>query len=57
MSEVSEALDTQPDNVPNEDVEFEPVCVDVDRIYDSCGAKDCLRDLTVFFTADGGRRR
>ncbi len=52
MSEVSEALDTQPDNVPNEDVEFEPVCVDVDRIYDSCGAKDCLRDLTVFFTAD-----
>ena len=22
------------------------------RIYDSCGAKDCLRDLTVFFTAD-----
>lgn len=32
--------------------EFEPVCVDVPRIYDSCGAKDCLRDLTVFFTAE-----
>lgn len=29
----------------------EPVCVEVPRIYDSCGAKDCLRDLTVFFTA------
>ncbi len=31
-------------------VAFDPVCVDVPRIYDSCGAKDCLRDLTVFFT-------
>ncbi len=55
MSEVSEAMDTQAENFQNDenngsDVEFEPVCVDVDRIYDSCGAKDCLRDLTVFFT-------
>lgn len=33
-------------------VGFEPVCLDVPRIYDSCGAKDCLRDLTVFFTAE-----
>lgn len=31
---------------------FDPVCVDVPRIYDSCGAKECLRDLTVFFTAE-----
>lgn len=31
---------------------FEPVCLDVSRIYDSCGAKDCLRDLTVFFTQE-----
>ncbi len=31
---------------------FEPVCLDVSRIYDSCGAKDCLRSLTVFFTQD-----
>lgn len=33
-------------------VDFEPVCLDVPRIYDSCGAKDCLRDLTVFFTQE-----
>ena len=32
--------------------EFSPVCVEVPRIYDSCGAKDCLRDLNVFFTAE-----
>ncbi len=34
------------------DTEFEPVCLEVPRIYDSCGAKDCLRDLTVFFTEE-----
>ena len=33
-------------------IEFEPVCLEVPRIYDSCGAKDCLRGLTVFFTAE-----
>ncbi len=29
---------------------FDSVCIDVPRIYDSCGAKDCLSDLPVFFT-------
>lgn len=54
MSEVSEIIDTQPNDIQNEPEfrDFDPVCVDVDRIYDSCGAKDCLRDLTVFFTAE-----
>ncbi len=56
MSEVSEAMETQPNDFENDAdpnaAGFEPVCVDVDRIYDSCGAKDCLRDLTVFFTAE-----
>lgn len=28
------------------------MCVNLPRIYDSCGAKDCLNDLTVFFTAE-----
>ena len=56
MSEVSEAMETQQDDFQN-DVnqiapDFDPVCVDVDRIYDSCGAKDCLKDLTVYFTAE-----
>ena len=37
-------------SVGNSDVDFDSVCVDVPRIYDSCGAKDCLSDLPVFFT-------
>ena len=41
-----------PDSGAEDSIEFEPVCLEVPRIYDSCGAKDCLRDLTVFFTAD-----
>lgn len=36
----------------NNAMETEPVCLDVPRIYDSCGTKDCLRDLTVFYTAE-----
>jgi len=28
----------------------EAVCIDVDRIYDSCADKDCLSDLRVYFT-------
>ncbi len=28
----------------------EAVCVDAGRIYDSCGDKDCLEDLRVYFT-------
>ena len=52
MSETS--LDTEqiaaetPDS--GDSARFDPVCLDVPRIYDSCGSKDCLRDLTVFFT-------
>ena len=28
----------------------EPVCIDAKRVYDSCGDKDCLSELPVFFT-------
>ena len=28
-------------------------CIDVDRVYDSCGDKDCLSKMRVFFTEDG----
>lgn len=28
----------------------EAVCIDAARIYDSCGDKDCLEDLRVYFT-------
>ncbi len=27
----------------------EPVCIDASRVYDSCGDKDCLEDLPVYF--------
>ena len=27
----------------------EAVCVNAERIYDSCSSKDCLEDLRVFF--------
>ncbi len=45
-------LDAEQSAAADGDVGFEPVCLDVPRIYDSCGAKDCLRDLTVFFTKE-----
>ena len=32
--------------------DFDSVCICAPRIYDSCGAKDCLSDLPVFFTAE-----
>jgi hypothetical protein len=32
--------------------ECNAICVDAARIYDSCGAKDCLSDLTLMFTED-----
>lgn len=28
------------------------ICIDADRIYDSCGAKDCLNDLPLMFTSE-----
>lgn len=28
----------------------EAVCIDAYRIYDSCGDKDCIKDLRVYFT-------
>lgn len=48
---IDEELQTN-QNKDRPEVKFDPVCVDVPRIYDNCGAKDCLRDLTVFFTAE-----
>ena len=31
----------------------EPVCIDARRVYDSCGDKDCMADMPVFFTEEG----
>ena len=45
MSEVSIENDAQAVSAADgQEVRFEPVCIDVPRIYDSCGAKDCLRE-------------
>ncbi len=33
----------------------EAVCVDVNRIYDSCCDRDCLEDLRVYFCEEGQR--
>ncbi len=52
MSEAEyEAVETTAPDIAEEEA-FDPVCVDVKRLYDSCGAKECLRDLTVFFTEE-----
>lgn len=46
----SQAEENENENLPSDDEQLDPVCVDLPRIYDSCGAKDCLRGLPVFFT-------
>lgn len=33
----------------------ETVCIDALRVYDSCGDKDCLEDLEVYFTSETQR--
>lgn len=33
--------------------ESEAVCIDANRVYDSCGDKDCLSDLRVYFSENG----
>lgn len=43
------------DNLTNEAIERgcnEPVCIDARRVYDSCGDKDCLSDMPVFFSEE-----
>ena len=42
------------DNVANSRNAFrEAVCINTKRIYDSCGDKDCIKDLQVIFTSCG----
>ncbi len=46
----SEQLDASSDK--GHESECNTICVDVERIYDSCGAKDCLSDLPLMFTKE-----
>ncbi|MGN1433601.1 MAG: hypothetical protein ACI4XI_07865 [Ruminococcus sp.] len=44
----SEQMPLNDDRTP--DSGCDAICIDADRIYDSCGAKDCLSDLPLMFT-------
>lgn len=46
----SEQMTFQKDR--NGDSGYDTVCIDAARIYDSCGAKDCLSDLPIMFTQE-----
>ncbi|MCH5296777.1 MAG: hypothetical protein J1E85_03820 [Ruminococcus sp.] len=53
MPDVSfDAEQVQSQSVHHKDSDCDAVCIDAARIYDSCGAKDCLRDLPVMFTSE-----
>lgn len=39
-----------PANQENPDDANQSFCIDADRVYDSCGDKDCLSEMRVFFT-------
>lgn len=44
-------LGKQPTEIPMSDCKHSnAVCISANRIYDSCGAKDCLSNLSVYFT-------
>lgn len=47
-----DAEQVQSRNEKHHDSDCDAVCIDAARIYDSCGAKDCLRDLPVMFTCE-----
>lgn len=53
MPDVSfDAEQVQSQNANQNDSDCDAVCIDAARIYDSCGAKDCLRDLPVMFKCE-----
>ncbi len=51
MPETNLGTEQSVDSAPVQQ-DFDAVCISAPRIYDSCGAKDCLSDLPVFFTAE-----
>ncbi len=50
MAETTSAADCTTSAANNESCCSQSVCIDALRVYDSCGDKDCLTDLRVFFT-------
>lgn len=47
---MAETNDTSRANSCAENSASEPVCIDTQRIFDSCSDKDCLNDLRVYFS-------
>lgn len=47
---MAETNDTSRVNCCAENSASEPVCIDTQRIFDSCSDKDCLNDLRVYFS-------
>ncbi len=47
MSDIHNSAENTQGPAQNAEQSF---CIDADRVYDSCGDKDCLSDLRVFFT-------
>ena len=41
---------TSPQSCSSENTYTDAVCINASRIYDSCGSKDCLNNLNVYFT-------
>ena len=47
---MAETFDTSKNTDCSRNGSSDPVCIDVDRVFDSCSDKDCLKDLRVYFT-------
>ena len=48
---MADNYETMNQESPNYGCFKEAVCIDASRVYDSCGDKDCLEDLRVYFFA------
>ena len=46
---MADNYETMNQESPNYGCFKEAVCIDASRVYDSCGDKDCLEDLRVYF--------
>ena len=47
---MADNYETMNQESPNYGCFKEAVCIDASRVYDSCGDKDCLEDLRVYFS-------
>lgn len=50
MADYSSSADCNTSAVNSGDCDSRSVCIDAQRVYDSCSDKDCLNDMRVYFT-------